>query len=115
MDFTLRPWNSNDLQSLLRYANNEKIAANLMDRFPHPYTEEHGRIFLHLAMQPAPPQLLAIDIGGEASGGIGLHFMEDIFRRNAELGYWLAEPFWGRGIITRAIGQMVDYGFKNWD
>jgi [ribosomal protein S5]-alanine N-acetyltransferase len=115
MQFVLRPWNSNDLESLVRYANNEKIAANLMDRFPHPYTEDHGRIFLQLTTQALPPNVLAIEIQGEACGGIGLHLQEDIFRRNAELGYWLAEPFWGKGIITKAIGQMVPYGFRNWD
>lgn len=115
MDFTLRPWSSNDLESLVRYANNEKIAANLMDRFPHPYTEDHGRIFLQMAMQAKPPQLMAIEINGAACGGIGLHLQDDIFRKNAELGYWLAEPFWGNGVITRAIRQMVRYGFDNWD
>lgn len=115
MDFLLRPWTPDDLHTLVRYANNPRIAANLMDRFPHPYTEELGRIFLQMATQAIPPTVMAIQIAGEACGGIGLHLQEDIFRKNAELGYWLAEPFWGRGIITDAIRQKVDYGFRNWD
>ena len=56
-----------------------------------------------------------IDVNGEAVGGIGLHPKEDIERMNAELGYWLAEPFWGKGIITKAITQIVDFGFKTYD
>ena len=105
----------NDLEGLFRYANNKKIADNMMDRFPHPYTEADGRNFINMTLQLQPPSILAIEINGEAVGGIGLHLMEDVYRKNAELGYWLAEPFWGQGIISKAIVQMVDYGFQNWD
>jgi len=48
-------------------------------------------------------------------GGIGLHLQNDIQCKNAEPGYWLAEPYWGKGIITKAVTQMVDYGFKTWE
>ena len=87
----------------------------MTDRFPHPYNEEHGKIFIESAMNDFPFNLFAIDIRGEASGGIGLHLQNDIQRRNAELGYWLAEPYWGKGIITKAVKQMMDYGFKTWE
>ena len=115
MKFSLRPWNITDLDSLVKYANNPRIARFMTDRFPHPYTAEAGNAFISMATAPDPVRVFAIDIGGEACGGIGLHPQEDIQRRNAELGYWLAEPFWNKGIISRAIPQVIDYGFRTLD
>jgi [ribosomal protein S5]-alanine N-acetyltransferase len=115
MDFHLRPWSIEDLESLVRFANNFNIAKNLMDVFPHPYSIENGKAFIEMASKNSPPNILAIEVKGEAAGAIGLHPQADIYRKNAELGYWLAEPYWGKGIITKAIVQMVDYGFSNWD
>lgn len=115
MDFILRPWQIEDLNGLVRYANNYKIANNLTNRFPHPYSEEDGRKFIDYVNRPDPRHILSIAIDGQGSGGIGIHPQSDIFCKNAEMGYWLAEPFWGHGIISRAIPQMVAYGFDNWD
>ena len=115
MHFTLRPFTINDLDSLVKYANNPKIAANMTDKFPHPYTKENGKNFIEFATKNTPTNIFAIDINGEACGGIGIHPQEDVHRKNAELGYWLAEPFWGNGIITKAIVQIVEYGFMNFD
>ncbi len=115
MSFTLRPFKTNDIESLMDYANNYKIAANLSDQFPHPYTRESGENFIKKAVKHSPPTIFAIDIDGKASGGIGLHAQTDIHIKNAELGYWLAEPFWGLGIMTKAVQHIVDYGFKNLD
>ena len=115
MEFKLRSWTLNDLDSLVKYANNEKIAANMMDRFPHPYTIENGKAFIEMASKATIPNIMAIEIAGEAAGGIGLHLQEDVYRKNAELGYWLAEPFWGKGIITAVIPQMIAYGFEHFD
>ncbi len=115
MHFLLRPWTIDDLPSLVKYANNFNIAKNLMDVFPHPYTEENGRSFIEMATKYTPPNILAIEVNGEAAGAIGVHPQTDVYRKNAELGYWLAEPYWGKGIMTEAIKQMVEYGFANWD
>lgn len=115
MHFTLRPFTINDLDSFVKYANNPKIANNLTDKFPHPYTIEHGKIFIEMATKNNPANIFAIDINGEACGGIGIHPQDDVQRKNAELGYWLAEPFWGNGIISKAIPQIVEYAFKNFD
>lgn len=115
MEFSLRPWTIEDLDSLVKYANNFNIAKNLMDVFPHPYSIEDGRFFIDMATKNTPPNILAIEVNGEAAGAIGLHLQNDVYRKNAELGYWLAEPHWGKGIVTGAIVQMVDYGFQNWD
>ena len=115
MHFTLRPWNINDLDSLVKHANNPKIAANLTNKFPYPYTKENGKMFIDFATKGNPAHIFAIDINGEACGGIGIHPQEDVHCKNAELGYWLAEPFWGKGIISKAILQIVEYGFNTFD
>lgn len=115
MHFRLRSWIIEDLSSLVKYANNFKIARNLMDAFPHPYSEENGKAFIEMANTYVPPNILAIEVNGEAAGAIGLHPQHDVYRKNAELGYWLAEPYWGKGIMTEAIRQMVNYGFENPD
>ncbi|MBI2279268.1 MAG: GNAT family N-acetyltransferase [Bacteroidetes bacterium] len=115
MNFILRNWNSDDLSSLVKYANNYNIAKNLTNLFPYPYTIEHGKVFIEKANSSNAHLILAIDINGEAIGGIGLHPQTDIHIKNAELGYWLAEPFWGNGIITSAIKQIVEKGFMELD
>jgi len=115
MEFKLRPWESGDLGNLVRYANNFNIAKNLTDKFPHPYTLDDGKAFLAMASEFDPPRILAIVMEEGAIGSIGVFPQTDVHRYNAEMGYWLAEPYWGRGIITRAIARMVDYGFKTWE
>lgn len=109
-DFKLRPFTMDDLPSLVKHANDPSVAANLTDAFPHPYTEESGRSFLAEAMKDVPLRR-CIDIDGETCGAIGLHPKPDLWRRNMELGYWLAKEHRGKGIITEAIMQMVSLGF----
>lgn len=115
MQFKLRPFNFNDIDSLIVYANNPKIASNLTNQFPHPYTRESGESFIKMATRHSPVTIFAIDINRKASGGIGLHPQSDIHIKNAELGYWLAEKFWGKGIMTKAVKQMVKHGFETLD
>jgi RimJ/RimL family protein N-acetyltransferase len=115
MEYRLRPWNINDLDSLVKYANNWEIAKNLTDKFPYPYTREAGEKFIEFALSGNPIHIFAIEIQGEACGGIGIHQQDDIYIKNAELGYWLAEPFWGNGIITKAIKEMVEFAFDNYE
>ena len=113
--FHLRPWTLKDMNDLVKYANNYKISDNLTDQFPFPYTIENGKNFLEMALSHNPTRIFAIDIQGIACGAIGIHPQSDIMRRNAELGYWLAEEHWGKGIMTRAISQMCEYGFENFN
>ena len=115
MEFTLRKWTIDDLGSLVKFANNEKIAMYMNDQFPHPYTLDKGKAFIENVLEQNPTNIFAIEIDGVAAGGIGIHPQNGIQCKNAELGYWLAEPFWGNGIVTKAIGLMVDYGFEAFD
>ncbi len=112
MDFKLRPWNLDDIKSLVEYANNTEIAKNLTNQFPSPYNRDNGESFIQMTLNDNPTQIFAIEINGKASGGIGLHSQTDIHLKNMELGYWLAEIYWSKGIMTKAVKQMVDYGFK---
>jgi ribosomal-protein-alanine N-acetyltransferase len=82
--------------------------------FPHPYTVADGQAYLEFATSLAG-NIFAIDVAGQAVGSIALHLQSDIHRKNAELGFWLAQPFWGQGIITQAVRQMVAYGFQAFD
>src|ERR1051326_859026 len=95
---TIRPWRKSDLDSLVRYANNRKVWRNLRDRFPHPYTRKDGIWWLEHAAARDPQTNFAIELDGEAIGGVGFEIGEDVHSRTAEIGYWLGEPFWGRGI-----------------
>jgi len=110
--FTLRKWELNDLDDLVKYANNSNVSKFMTNKFPCPYLPENGKEFIEMAMKGNPANIFAIEIDGHASGGIGLHLQADVHEKNAELGYWLAEPFWGNGIITNAIKEMVTYGFS---
>ncbi|MBL7963135.1 MAG: GNAT family N-acetyltransferase [Flavobacteriales bacterium] len=108
--FTLRPFHPEDLHALVKHANDPTVAAFLSDAFPHPYTLEHGRAFLAEAAQRLPFRR-CIEIGGEACGAIGLHPKADLWRRNLEIGFWLARGQRGKGIMSAAIRQMVTLGF----
>ena len=109
----IRDWMGEDARSIARYANNRKIAMWLRDRFPSPYTEADARTFLAAVFRQNPRTVFAIATQGEAIGGIGLEFRDDVHRFTAELGYWLGEPFWGRGIMTEAIRQFTSWAFEH--
>ncbi|MGI9076027.1 MAG: GNAT family N-acetyltransferase [Gemmatimonadaceae bacterium] len=112
---TLRDWRMEDAASLARHANNRKVWRNLRDRFPHPYTEEDARQFINTSMLALPRTNFAIEVGGEAVGSIGLILHDDIERVGAELGYWLGESCWGKGIVTAAVGAVTRYAFEAFD
>ena len=103
----IRSWRAADLEPLVRYANNRKIWLNLRDRFPHPYTKTDGQRFIRTMRQAHPETAFAIVVEGEAVGGIGFMLQHDVDRASAEIGYWLGEPFWGRGIATDALVAMT--------
>ncbi len=115
MDISLRCWSLTDLDNLVKYANNQKVANNLTDGFPYPYTTDDGKKYLKIVSQDNPVKVFAVIYDGEAIGSIGVFPQTDIHRKNAEIGYWLAEPFWGRGIMVKAVGLIVDYTFKTFD
>jgi len=111
--YCLRPWRAGDAPALTRHADNPRIAGNMRDGFPNPYTLEDARQWLEMVAENRSDVILAIEVEGEAAGGIGLHRMKDVYRYNGEVGYWLSESYWGRGIMTGAVGDMVEYAFHH--
>jgi len=113
MEFKLRPWTMNDLDSVYKHANNPNITKFMSDGFPG--NKNKWRSFLEFASSDETILYRAIEINGEAAGGIGISPQKDYRRKNAELGYWLSEDYWGCGIMTRAIGEMVKLSFDKLD
>ena len=115
--FSLRPYCMEDIPSMVHHANSWKVARNLRDVFPHPYTERDARDFVALCIQNEGKGQLcrAIDVGGKAVGTISLTVGRDVYRKSGELGYWLGEDFWGRGIMTAAVQRICQEGFERFD
>ena len=106
---TIREYRPDDAECLAKRANNRRIWLGLRDAFPHPYTIEDANDFLQRAIADRPIINFCIDIDGSAAGGIGIRLGEDVHRYTAEFGYWLAEEFWGRGIMSEAVPAFVNY------
>lgn len=111
----IRDWRSGDEDSLALHANNENVWRNLRDSFPHPYTRRDAENWIALCQSQTPEISFAIEVDASAVGGIGFVLKEDVYRRSIEIGYWLSEDFWGRGIMTQAVRAMTDYAFDNFD
>jgi ribosomal-protein-alanine N-acetyltransferase len=110
-DYQIRSWREEDAPVLSKHANNRKIWANLRDLFPHPYRLSDAVRFITMALNQDPECFFAVATPREAIGGIGLALGRDIHRYTAELGYWLAEPLWNKGIMTQAVGAFVPWAF----
>ena len=111
----IRPWVGTDAESLHKHANNRNVSIQLRDRFPFPYELEHARTFLGwLASQPSPT-MWAIDVDGEAVGSVGIELHSDVERVSAEIGYWLGERLWGRGIATEDVRAVNAEAFNRYD
>jgi len=113
--YSIRDWAGGDARSLARYADNRKIARWLRDRFPYPYTRFDAEAFLLAVAEQGVRTTFAIATEDEAIGGIGLELGVDVHRFTAELGYWLGEPFWGRGIMTDAVRHFTAWAFENFE
>ena len=111
-DYVVRSYHSGDVAALMKYADNAAIARQLLDHFPNPYTEEAAHEWLREAHKQDPEVSFAIATPEELIGGIGLLLRDDVFRRTAEVGYWLGEPFWGRGIATFALQAFTRWAFR---
>ena len=110
----MRSWRKDDLKALLRHANNPKIAANLRDQFPHPYTRRDGIDYLEYAQMQEPETSFAIEYGGEASVALGSRWDATLPASSAEMGYWLSEELLGPGIATRAVTAMSEWAFESY-
>lgn len=116
-DFKLRVWETEDAKSLAQAANNPNIAKNLRNAFPNPYTLEDAIWFINDSITNAERKQInyAIVVDGQAVGGIGISVKDDVYEKSAELGYWLAEDFWRKGIMSRAVQTICKEAFETFD
>lgn len=108
-DMQLRRWRDDDLDALLRHADDAQVVRGLSERFPHPYTRADGEAFLGGRVVDLSQPVLAIEIGGEACGGIALRPGHGERAHAAELGYWLGRQHWGQGRMTRIVAAYLDW------
>ena len=111
----LRQFRAADAASLARHANDRQVWLNLRDLFPHPYSIADAERYIAQVVDEMPVTRFAIDIDGEAVGSVGLKLGSDIERRSAEIGYWLGQAYWGRGIVSAAVAAVTDYAFRELD
>lgn len=109
---SLRPFVKEDAEAVARLCNNRKIFDNLRDLFPHPYTLQDAKDFIRHCQVHDPLLNFAIEYNKELAGTVGLLPQTDVYTGTAEIGYWIGEPYWGKGIMAEAVRQMVDYGFN---
>ncbi len=112
VEFKLRWIEDYDLDNLVKHANNKKIARYMTGRFPHPYTIEAGKQFIAFCKAENSSYIKAITVDNQFVGAVGIHQQDDIMKNNAELGYWVAEEYWNKGIVTRAVKEMNDWAFQ---
>ncbi len=105
----VRSFRNSDAKTIARHANNRNIWMNLRDMFPHPYSVQDAREFITLAQCQRPESHFAIVVDGEAAGAIGFKLNTDIERVSTEVGYWLGEAYWGRGIASEVLPAMTRF------
>lgn len=116
-DFKLRKWQYKDAENISVVANNPNIAKNLRNTFPSPYTTDDARWYVNdCIIKEGQNQITrAVEVDGKAAGSIGVFVKDDVFEKTAELGYWLAEEYWGKGIIARAVKLICKEAFDTFD
>lgn len=107
----LRKLVEEDAERLAELANNESVWSNLRDKMPHPYSLEDAKQFIASSTKENNAINFGIDYKNELCGVIGIITQNDVYRFSAEIGYWLGEPFWGKGITTKALQLITNYAF----
>ncbi len=117
MNCTIREWRSGDAKSLTALLNNKKILDNLRDGLPFPYTERDALKYIDAMLGADKNSVFAfaIECGGEVVGSIGIFRQQNIHSKTAELGYYIGERFWNKGIATATVNQACDFVFKKTD
>ena len=114
-EIILRNFEMSDKKRLAELCNNKKLWDNLRDFFPSPYTEVDAENFIFSCKSENPETTFAIEYCGELAGCIGLVKQKDVYKISAELGYWIGEPYWNKGIATMAVIKIITYGFESLD
>lgn len=111
----VRSLRETDAAELARHADNRSVWLQLRDRFPHPYSIDDARGFIAFARGATPETAFAVTVDDQPVGSIGAVLGEDVERCSAEVGYWLGESYWGRGIATCALVGFTRYAFAAYE
>ncbi len=113
-NFTLRPWKKGDEESLAKHANNKKIADNVTDSFPHPYTLKDAEEWINIRKKEGRngKTSFAVSVDAHAVGSISIGLQDKELKYTGILGYWLGEEHWGKGIISEAISIITNHAFN---
>jgi len=114
-EIKLREFKKSDAQRFAELANNENISHNLRDGFPNPFSTQHAEEFIQRWMALDPVTVFAVEYRGIYVGNISLSKGKDVYRKSAEIGYFIGEAYWNKGIATAAVNLITEYGFKNLD
>lgn len=117
MECCIRKWKIEDADELAQCINNKNVQDNLRDGIPFPYTKEDAKDYINMMLKENPDKTFAFAIvaDNKVVGSIGVFRKDNIHFRTAELGYYVAEPYWGKGVCTKAVKQICDYVFENTD
>ena len=117
MKCRIRKWELSDAKDLAAALSNKKVQDNLRDGLPYPYTEQDGKEFISAMLSADENETFAfaITVNNMVIGSIGIFRQGNIHRQTAELGYYIAEEYWGKGIMTEAVKQICEYVFANSD
>ena len=117
MNCKIRKWKLTDAKDIAVALSNKKIQDNLRDGLPYPYSEQDGIDFISSMLTANEDETFAfaITLDDKVIGSIGVFRQQNIHRQTAEMGYYIAEEYWGKGIMTDAVKQICDYVFKNSD
>ena len=117
MNCSIRKWRISDAKDLAAAISNKKVQDNLRDGLPYPYTEQDGADYISAMLSADENETFAyaIEAEGKVIGSIGAFRQGNIHRQTAELGYYIAEPYWGKGIVTEAVQQICTLIFRQSD
>lgn len=113
----IRKWELTDARDLATALSNKKVQNNLRDGLPYPYTEQDGKEYISLMLDADDKNAFAFAVtaDGKIMGSISAFRQDNIHRQTAELGYYIAEEYWGKGIMTEAVKQLCDYVLTHTD
>lgn len=112
----LRSWNKNDIIPLTKIADNPWVAMQLRDGFPNPYTTDDAEKWIDVVIEiPGQQRFFCIEVEGDVAGSIGIVLKSDVYRLNAEIGYFLGEPYWGKGVMTECVKALIPYIFEHFN
>jgi ribosomal-protein-alanine N-acetyltransferase len=115
MDFELRKWKESDAENFFKYSSNPKITGNMRDSFPVTLEDCKTTIKSFSRYDETQQCCRSIVVNGEAVGCIALFLKNDVYCKSAEIAYWLGEPFWGKGVMSKAIEQLCQIAFEQYD